>query len=462
MSEHSQEDLESSLAHLNEKLPALVSVQNMFWNSTPQFKALLSENGVPGGVKPTSAARRFTPNNITYLRLIYIYGDNPEKIARDVNVLIKPAGGDVYQAEVYSNKTYAYIWIKKFCEWFELSSTSLLLKPEIKKVEIHGATQEQLTSYAKDIEETVELKRTIEQFKTKATSEYEDIFSSIQASKAIEKELQESIKNLSSERDDLENEIDKNILSRIEITSKLKDAELELKLTHNKTTEAKNNTEQLTQQAENINKNIANLQIQLEKLTNDRNLISDEYGPYVEEGYSQAKIYFWLTLLPLLVILFSTYQVYAGASKLLSSQYTSLAEILAAFILRIPFAVIFGMAILYSWKLTNALLQRIFKIHGDRLTLARLLVVARETVHSSAKNLTISDHEKFQEQTALKIEVLKSHLARDLNENFSYQPVPVKKVPPLIPANEPEAEAEAGAEAGAENDGFETRSAKKA
>ncbi|MCR8935654.1 hypothetical protein [Pseudomonas sp. S11A4] len=70
---------------------------------------------------------------------------------------------------------------------------------------------------------------------------------------------------------------------------KLQQIELETKHFESKSVEAKNNTEQLTQQAENLNKNIADLKTQLQKLTNDRNLISDEYGPYVEEGKSQSK-----------------------------------------------------------------------------------------------------------------------------------------------------------------------------
>lgn len=131
--------------------------------------------------------------------------------------------------------------------------------------------------------------------------------------------------------------------------------------------------------------------------------------------------------IPLAAIFFSIYQLYAGASKLLATENQSAIEILAAFILRIPFAAIFGVAIYYSWKIASAMIQRVFKIHSDRLTLAKLLVVARETVHSSAKNLSITDHEKFQEQTSLKIEVLKSHMARDLNEGFSYKPVPNQK-----------------------------------
>ncbi|WP_433898180.1 hypothetical protein [Pseudomonas sp. PSE1(2024)] len=427
MSENSQEDLESSLVTLEEKLPTLVQSQNMFWKSTPQFQTLLTESGVPGGVKPTSAARRFTPDSLTYLRLIYIYGEKPEKISKDTTVTIKVSGRDPYQAAVQYNQSYAYIWVQRFCEWFEISSTSLLLKPQIKKVELYGANQEQLTKYAADIEETIELKRIISQFKidTKAeVSAANNLISGIHAAKA---ELETEIELLTTQQQKTKTESEKALANLENSKIKLQQMELETKHLENKSIEAKNNAEQLTQQAETLNKNIADLKTQLQKLTNDRNLISDEYGPYVDEGKSQAKIYSALIVLPLLAIIFSTYQVYVGAGNLLTAEYKSATDVLAAFVLRIPFAAIFGLAIFYSWKLAYSMIQKIFKIHGDRLTLARLLVVARETVHSSAKNLNISDHEKFQEQTALKIEVLKSHMAKDLSEEFFYQPIPVQK-----------------------------------
>ncbi|MCW2270734.1 hypothetical protein D3C77_192610 [compost metagenome] len=427
MSEHSQEDLESSLVKLDEKLPALVSIQNMFWNSTTQFKALLTENGVPDGVKATSSARRYTVNTMTYIRLIYIYGDNPEKLAKDLTVVIKTSAGNTYHATIMSNKTYAYIWVKSFCDWFEVSSTTRLLKPQIKRIEIHGASQDQLVNHSKDIEDTIELKRIIEKFKSESSTEFEE----------IQKEIAE--KNLEGVTLDAELKEKKNLIEftqgeydalselRSKVQAKLTSAELELKLIENKLVDAKNNADQLSQKTETFNKNIADLNAQLQKLTNDRNLISDEYGPYVKEGNSQAVIYSMLVTLPLAAIIFSIYQVYIGASKLLTAEYSSATDVLAAFILRIPFAAIFGLAIFYSWKLANSMIQKIFKIHGDRLTLAKLLVVARETVHSSAKNLGITDHEKFQEQTALKIEVLKSHMARDLNEDFTYKPIPSQK-----------------------------------
>ncbi|MBD8095282.1 hypothetical protein IFT48_35345 [Pseudomonas fluorescens] len=427
MSENSQEDLESSLVTLEEKLPALVQTQNPFWKSTPQFQALLTESGVPGGVKPTSAARRFTPENLTYLRLIYIYGDKPEKISKDTTVTIKVSGKDPYQAAVQHNQYYAFVWVQRFCEWFDISSTTLLLKPQIKKIELYGANQEQLTKYAGDIEAVIELKRTIAQFKLDAKSEISDANDLIAGVHAAKSELETEIESITTHQQKIKAESEKTLVALESSRIKLQQIELETKHFESKSVEAKNNTEQLTQQAENLNKSIADLKTQLQKLTNDRNLISDEYGPYVEEGKSQAKIYFALIVLPLLAIIFSTYQVYVGAGNLLTAEYKSAIDVLAAFILRIPFAAIFGLAIFYSWKLAHSMIQKIFKIHGDRLILAKLLVVARETVHSSAKHLNITDHEKFQEQTALKIEVLKSHMARDLSEDFAYKPISAQK-----------------------------------
>lgn len=441
MSEHSQEDLESSLVKLEETLPALVSVQNMFWGSTTQFKALLTESGVPNGVKATSSARRFTAGSMTYVRLIYIYGDNPEKLAKDLTVVVKTSAGGSYHAAILSNKSYAFVWVRNFCDWFEISSTTRLLKPQIKRIEIHGASQEQLANHAKDIEESIELKRTIEKFKTDSSSEFEQIKTKITEKDEEIATLDSELKSKSALVQTTQGECDSLIDLRIKTQTKLSSVELELKLIENKIVDAKNNTEQLAQQSETLNKNIADLNVELQKLTNDRNLISDEYGPYVKEGNSQALIYSGLITLPLAAIIFSIYQVYIGASKLLTTEYPSATDVLGAFILRIPFAAIFGLAIFYSWKLANAMIQKVFKIHSDRLTLAKLLVVARETVHSSAKNLNITDHEKFQEQTALKVEVLKSHMARDLNDNFSYKPIPSQKTAIKEPPSDTNGEA---------------------
>lgn len=436
MSEHSQEDLDSSLIELEKKLPNLATLQNTFWKSSRQAQALLSEAGVPNGFKTTSAERRFTPESLTYVRLIILRGTSPDKIASDLTIKVKVPGKDLYTLKIASNNNYAYAFIQNFCDWFEISSTKLLLKPQITKLEVYGSTPAQLINYSTDIEEIVELKRTIEEYKSTAKSEYLNSKKLLADAITTKKLLEIDINTLIESQDFTKSESEALDSKLEETKSTLQRTNLELSHSEKKLVETKNNSEQLSKQVENQNKNIADLNETLAKLTSDKNLISDEYGPYVKEGNSQATTYSWLITLPLLAIIFSTYQVYVGASKILSAEYSSATDVLAAFILRIPFAAIFGLAIFYSWKLAYTMIQKVFKIHSDRLTLAKLLVVARETVHSSAKNLSISDYEKFQEQTALKIEVLKSHMARDLSENFTYKPVPISRAATTDPQSD--------------------------
>ncbi|WP_372176913.1 hypothetical protein ACCQ23_15615 [Xanthomonas axonopodis pv. phyllanthi] len=56
------------------------------------------------------------------------------------------------------------------------------------------------------------------------------------------------------------------------------------------------------------------------------------------------------------------------------------------------------------------LLDKVIAIHGERLALAKLLVIARDTVHTSSRGLDISDDEVFHERVKLKMELLRQHL----------------------------------------------------
>lgn len=432
MTDHSVEELDNKLSALDDLLPKLDPIGNAFWKTTATFQTLLdATTSTSSTVKTTSTIRRFTPTGLFYIDSIDFYAENNEKLASNLTVTIKPIGAQPYKLKLslVDKATFAYGYVRKFCEWFEISSDSIIYKPTLKKISVFGCDSTLLSEYAKDIQQILDLKRSISAFKTTAKSEYQDILS--ETEKLTEESLnltnsititKEEIANLDAEQLLLKSALESSNKELTKLNLSVLNAE-------NNLTNATNNTAQLKESAEKLNKQISNLNADLAKLTNDKNLISDEYGPYVKEGNTQAKIYLSLIILPLLAIIFSVYQVYVGATNLLAAQYTSFMDVLAAFILRIPFAAIFGLAIIYSWKLALAMIQKVFKIHSDRLTLAKLLVVARETVHSSAKNLDITDHEKFQEQTALKIEVLKSHMARDLNEGFSYKPVPNQKQP---------------------------------
>ncbi|WP_214508927.1 hypothetical protein [Pseudomonas brassicacearum] len=425
MSEEAKELIDEGLNALD-NIPSIATVQNLLWKTTPQFQPLITENGVTDGIKPSGVARRFTPNSLSYIRNIRIYGEKPLSIANDITLTIKLADKPPKEIRLEHGKTYAYGWCLGFCEWFEISCP-VLFKPKIQKIEIVGASINELDEYSSDIEEFHTLKHNITKYKTDISTELTNLKNDLLDAKNDKNDLILEINDATKLKQQLKNEIDSTTATVDELATTVKDLEFKKKHLDNVCFETKNNTEQLSKQAENLNRNIADLKSQLQKLTSDRNLISDEYGPYVKEGNSQAILYSALITIPLAAIFFSIYQLYMGASNLLTTEYKTATDVIAAFILRIPFAAIFGLAIIYSWKIANAMIQKIFKIHGDRLTLAKLLVVARETVHSSAKNLNITDHEKFQEQTALKIEVLKSHMAKELSDTFTYTPIPTSK-----------------------------------
>ncbi|MEZ2345352.1 hypothetical protein, partial [Microcoleus sp.] len=131
-------------------------------------------------------------------------------------------------------------------------------------------------------------------------------------------------------------------------------------------------------------------------------------------------LYFALSLLPLTVIAVAANKIFSGAEALLLKEYQSFTDVFASLLLRLPFSIVLGLAMFYSWRLASNLFGNAFKIHKDRLVLARLLVIAKDTVFSSAQGLDVSDEAKFNERIRLKIELLKSHLSKELSSDFSY------------------------------------------
>ena len=424
MANQSLEELDTKLVELEAKLPKLDSIKNPFWKTTTQCQTLLSEE--PATAKPvklTTAAKRFTPKGLFYIDFINFFG-NTQRLASGITLVIKPTGEkqQTYKLTNSSDSSFAFVFIRKFCEWFEIYSTPPHPKTVLTRISIYGCDAAQLTKYAADIKYVIETKDDFSEFKEEIKQEYTETALKISELRTEHVDLTSKITTSTEELVGLDSKIksSKPLIEQQE--EKLKQIKLEAANAEEKSTNAKNNVTQLTATVDGLNKKISDLNSELEKLTTDKNLISDEYGPYVKEGKSQAAIYVGIVTLPLSAIIFSVYQLYAGAMKLLATDHSSLTDIAGSFLLRIPFAAVFGVAIYYSWRLTSSIIQKIFTIHGDRLTLAKLLVLAREAVHSSNKTLNAPIEIVLQEQIKLKVEVLKGHLSKDLGEKFDYNP----------------------------------------
>ena len=433
MSDQSAEEMESKIAELENKLPALDLANNFLWRTTAQCQVLLDESlATVKPVKVTSVAKRFTPDKPFYIDSINFHGEN-SKIPANLTVIIKPLGKPSYTLDIRtidSSVKFVYGYVRNFCEWFEIYSNATLNKPKLTKIRIFGADIEKISAHSEDIGETINLKNGLLKFKEELRKECTTLHEKIDSLTEEKTLLESSVAEATIDHDFKVSELKITATALQDACGELNHVQDSILRNESILTQTKNNIEQLNETVSNQNKEISRLKTELTKLTSDKNLISDEYGPYVKEGRSQAAIYVLIIIFPLLAIIFSVYELYAGASKLLLTDYKTSGDIVASFILRIPFAAVFGLAIYYSWRLTTAIIQKIFTIHSDRLTLAKLLVLARESVHSAARNLEISNETLFQEQVHLKVEVLKSHLSKDLGNNFEYPPATPKQKQP--------------------------------
>ncbi|ANI61554.1 hypothetical protein [Pseudomonas sp. GR 6-02] len=371
MSDQSPEELESKLTELENKLPELNPVNNSLWRTTSQCQVLLKESvATVKPVKITSAAKRFTPDRPFYLDSIDFHSENPAKLPAYLTVIVKPLGRPSYNLQLTTTGTsakFTYGYVRSFCEWFEIYSDSLLNKPTLTKINIFGVDIDQISDHSEDIATTIRLKRELSKFKEDLKKEYVGLRDKVNLLTEEKESLESSTAEVKSDYELKLSELRLTAVALLTENGKLKSLQDSIVQNESKLIQTKNNIEQLNETVTSQNKSISTLKSELTRLTSDKNLISDEYGPYVKEGRSQAAIYVLIVTFPLIAIIFSVYEMYAGASKLLTTDYKTATDIIGSFILRIPFAAVFGLAIFYSWRLTSVIVQKIFTIHSDGL-----------------------------------------------------------------------------------------------
>lgn len=181
-----------------------------------------------------------------------------------------------------------------------------------------------------------------------------------------------------------------------------------------KVTAARNNESQLKTDVRSLNEDIGELKREMRELENDRSVISDEYRDYVKEGQGQAKLYAWIASACLGASLAGAGILVWGAAHYLEPRVTSTSEAYALFVQRLPFTAAFAATIALLLKLADYLIKGVYAIHQSRLTLARLLVLAKDTVYSSAADLDVSDAERLKERIRLKVDLLRQYLSAEL------------------------------------------------
>ncbi len=407
----------SELDELVEKIQGLsfnvVNINKVF-ATTNLFTPMLSAE-TPGKSKIDldKRERYFYSANPVFIRRVEFFGE----AYKNIEFRIYTSEGNVKTISMDINSKGGVVFVNEFCVKFSLVSKGGA-KPRLSSLSIFGfeflKPQKMRESLAEFVVANAQLStflNTTKKTVAELNATHDFLISEVD-------DYNEAIARLKSEIDVLKakEEKGKKAIYNIELNTSAAKSNL---FSINSAVEAKeNNLQQLTREAKNLNDSVADLNQQLSGLVNDRSLISDEFSDFIKEGKGQATVYLWLMSLPVVVIGMGVLVIYNGASSFLSTHYESTGDVLAAFLLRIPFATVVGGAIYYSWKVAHAFMSKIFSIQEERLTLAKLLVLAKNTVFSTAEDLGVNPVEKFHVRTRLKIEMLKSHLANNLGSNI--------------------------------------------
>lgn len=422
------EDIDSELANAQPPLPEIVS-------------ELLKVDGAYGRLlkkinnKPVLIARdtrEFRLDEPLYIRRIEVFGGSNDKIAKSLSLTavladgkkleLKPIIGDRKNSDGSKTPFTQYV-VKGFVTALSVRSKLAYRKLTISRIVVLGYSLSQLDLLAKKLEKAVDTYYSLDSYVStkqelveKAADEKGLLDEEIATLEAQKEQLAQNKEDFDLELTDLNEQVKV-------ATESLEKVNANLRISQDALSSTRNSDSQLKESIDAANKEIVKRREELQKLIEDRSLISDEYRDYVSEGKGQATQYLLLLALPLVVIAFCSWQLYTGAVRILELNASSIPQVLSLSLQRLPFAAAIALVVAVCWRISSLLIARIIVIHEQRLALARLLVIAKDTIVSSAAGLELSDEDRFRERMHLKLEMLKGHLTSELGRGFNYHPL---------------------------------------
>lgn len=400
------------------------SINNLF-KSSPNYTALLTTNNTTSkSVKLETRERSFKSQEVNYLHTIYFYTDNLPNAKQAILFNYTNSRGVKTNLAISATDSFAFVLVKDFTHSFDISYSGKGIRPKIKKIQINGLESKKLESskfiIAEFISSHISLENIVNRLKLEHLAGEHKVASireDIKAQEDIKTKNEEKIIELSLQVHSHEAELK-------QYQTEISEAENRLFSISNDEAAKQNSFSQLVEQESSLNRKIIELRSTLEGLQRDRDIISDEFVDYVKEGKGQTRSYLGAIVLAFFVIGLCVALLFNGASNLLTTSFPSAEDVFAAFALRLPFAAVLSGVIVGAGAFIKYLIGRTVRINEERLVLAKLLVIAKDIIHSASDKIQLTDQEKLDSRIRLKIDLLKAHLTAELGENptTSFQP----------------------------------------
>lgn len=220
-------------------------------------------------------------------------------------------------------------------------------------------------------------------------------------------DLEESYKETDEELGDIKNSIEAKKSEISELNKRIDNATDTLNITGN--------------QKNQLNKEISEKQNQLKLLIDDINLFPTEIKAFVSQGAKSISRYTFLAAIPILAIGAITLALFFSAADLTSIITNNPdTNIWGVFLTRLPYVAVCASILAASYKLAKVFISEIIKINDQRLNLSKISIIAKDVQHASTEGLGLTDEQKANLNTQLKMQMLQDHLKSYLTEDFEF------------------------------------------
>lgn len=337
--------------------------------------------------------------------------------------------------------------------------TSFTIKPPNRKekidlisIEINGLKLEDssyiIDSYTKQLNLKTELNNLYTKYKTELTQKESEI---IQKEKLTNNKLQKLNSQISQKESEVET-LDKKLIDLKSSVNSTNDSlgkvlgdvesfDKDKKDLENKLSLLTNDIEQRTTQSESLNKKISNDKEELKQLNEDKSLMAYELKAFVKEANRNIFIYLGIGVIPIALLLFLTYILFNGAANLTmidigvlsdnidvnttvnntlsqSSLNVSIVDVLFS---RLPFVLIVVSIIIASYEISKIFIRKVINIQNQKMNFSKIGIISKDVSDTSFDGLGITDEEKYELRTKLKMDILKEYLKKDVDIEFDYK-----------------------------------------
>lgn len=296
-------------------------------------------------------------------------------------------------------------------------------KIELEKIELFGFRLSESESIKNNFEELkkldIELKDEVKKITETNQTQLNEIKNESSALEQLHEKLDADIESLTTQKEELEQETE-NLNAQI---TELSNSKKSLENTKNELTkkeqELKNSIQERETTLLTVNTNISLKKEELNKLENDTSLIAYDVQGYIKTANTHLLWYLGLSIIPWFLIIFMSYIIICGGIDLIAVlKVEKDAQLWTIFWSRIPFVIAVGTVIFVAYEVSNVFIRKIMEINQQKLDFQKLGILAKDVSESASQGLDLSDEEKFELRTKLKMEMLKSHLSKDLGKKF--------------------------------------------